>query len=662
MTARTTNHYVVGISLGPVGGFIGAGRRSRDLWYGSRWVAEVTRFVTKNLVVLFAERLELVMPLPDRIGKSFLESHKGPTISNHIVAHVHETNEQEITNALTQLRSAVHAFVADEIKNLAQDSRFRDIASADILRQQADAIRAGDFIEFYAAAALLDSSAGDRAEALARAEVHQRIDGLKQIRSYLIPSSEPGRPKSSMDAGWDSVLFETSGKDDWKRLEFLRAKRGIRHEERLDAIGLLRRRALFDDADAELPVLPFPPLARVTVDPWIEGVSRGSPQVMHRIALTLDRKRRTHADALTLVTSPCREPGKDLDTIPTIFGYDPSLFFEGGLEALQRSLEQMAKGKRRMQALGPTPTPRLSTNLGDIGDAIRGANDLLGQIRGDVGVLHRDYGAPNAYYALIEADGDGIGAVIQGSEGWNLTSLLDKLYEFADKSWGVVERHGGAAFYIGGDELAAYLPLDKAFGSIRELAKLFDDLVGKTACESGILPENQPSLSFGMVVAHVKDDLRSVRRRVRDALRDAKNERRTKKTGRGYLEIVESVRGASDRHFSGPVELLAKDIETWCTSLQTNREFSLTMVQAWRELLHQGFSGEQLIALVHADLIERAKRAERAVDENLKRRLQACGIAPEEQVEQLIHEILFASRLAEVKAQRDPQRTTKETV
>ncbi len=41
--------FVLALSIGPVAHFIAAGRRSRDLWYGSTWLSKTTIEVAKYL-------------------------------------------------------------------------------------------------------------------------------------------------------------------------------------------------------------------------------------------------------------------------------------------------------------------------------------------------------------------------------------------------------------------------------------------------------------------------------------------------------------------------------------------------------------------------------------------------------------------------------------
>ncbi|HHO56021.1 MAG TPA: hypothetical protein ENK21_06495, partial [Trueperaceae bacterium] len=46
---NVSQKYLLAIALGPVQGFITSARRSRDLWYGSFLLSEMSKFVAKSL-------------------------------------------------------------------------------------------------------------------------------------------------------------------------------------------------------------------------------------------------------------------------------------------------------------------------------------------------------------------------------------------------------------------------------------------------------------------------------------------------------------------------------------------------------------------------------------------------------------------------------------
>jgi len=83
--------YVLALSVGPVGSFIAAGRRSRDLWYGSTWLSETTRKVA--VLLRDAQGVELLLPTAKRLqfveeGGQDLDHDRGRRISNKVLALV----------------------------------------------------------------------------------------------------------------------------------------------------------------------------------------------------------------------------------------------------------------------------------------------------------------------------------------------------------------------------------------------------------------------------------------------------------------------------------------------------------------------------------------------------------------------------------------------
>ncbi|TMQ14200.1 MAG: hypothetical protein E6J91_16060 [Deltaproteobacteria bacterium] len=144
-----SDRHALAVALGPVSSFIAAGRRSRDLWYGSRFLSEVTRIAANALE---DQGVELLVPLPGQLHTSFLapESYQGPTISNKILG-ILATDKVAPRDVLRATERQVRASVAKEMKRLLDDPRLVRVIVRDYVRKQAEAIEHGDFVEFYAA-------------------------------------------------------------------------------------------------------------------------------------------------------------------------------------------------------------------------------------------------------------------------------------------------------------------------------------------------------------------------------------------------------------------------------------------------------------------------------------------------------------------------------
>lgn len=675
-----SGRHVLAAALGPVGSFIAAGRRSRDLWYGSRFLSEVTRIAAKALE---AQGVELVIPLSTQLHASFLdsESYQGPTISNKILGFLTtcDVGPREVLRATERV---VRAFVATEMKGLLDERRLDRVIVREYVRKQAEAIEHGDFVEFYGAWAAIDDGPDTEARAITRAS--RLLAGRKATRTFTAPAVVgAGVPKSSLDPGRDSVLIELDPRSPdevqvARRLDARRARAGIRPEERLDAVALARRRATFQTTDANLGKLPFPSLGRVALDPWIEGALAGAPEAMTRVVDTLaqlDEEAARGDAALFFLSSPVRDPGPR-QTLAAVrrFGYDPNVLFEHGLSALRNALD----APRRL-SVHPSGEHELSQDVGDtvLEQSFDRAHRALQDLADPVAELHRKRGVPQPYYALLEADGDGVGRLLtRASTDKVRQRLVQALYEFSTKAWHVIEAHQGCAFYVGGDELAAYLPVDRAVSAVAALAAAFASIVGGVAADllpAAVTELGPATLTSGVAIAHVRDDLREVRAHAHRALEDAKARRRevldgALKTGGqldpkdwGWAVVRELPRAGSTRHSGGRAAEVAKFHELLCALLEAD-EISLSLAHA---LLADAQAMERPdkqtfgLALAQARLGQKDRRSDRGragTPELAQLQQRLTKATSWGDVRDLAAEILLAERVVRVKQQRDPER------
>lgn len=645
---------VIAVALGPVSSFIAGGRRSRDLWYGSRFLSEATRRAAEVLVKAGAR---LDYPLPARLGQRFTEKHEGPTISNKILCRM---DTEDPRHALADAEAAARTFLANEIRAIASDKRTRRIAVAKDLEAQAVAVEAGDFLELYAAW----TPDTQTPEAVNRA--FRLLDARKRTRTFQAPSwTRPGVGKSSLDPGRDTVLVEIDAREHpaavlW--LDVMRAQAYVRPEERLDGVGLARRRAIFRIPDAELPALQFPSLARVALDPWIEGAWKQQHSDLAKVRDLLQdlHEKRPNRDVspLFLLTSPVRDPQPAIQ-----FGFDPEIFLENAVAALRRSLGDMSrKGRPSVVPHGDPPAAEQvrSDHLESVLEAAKGT---LERLSAPIANLHRARGVPIPYVAILAADGDGIGAKIaEASTRGASLPLVSALYRFADAAWKMIADHGGCAFYVGGDELTAYLPVDVALVAARDLAELF-------RAEMANVKEGA-SLSVGVAVGHVKEDMRALRARAQGALGAAKERRRARDLAAGHLAVAEEPRGGPSRMFAGAIqdvvaqhlgfrELLALG-EGQGLSLATAHHL-LELAERFKPPNPPPGSGEEEtggdlgLALAHASVLRKIERADKGPLPAIVTAIRACEHWRD--VRELAAEILFAERALRIADQRrrDPE-------
>lgn len=124
-------------------------------------------------------------------------------------------------------------------------------------------------------------------------------------------------------------------------------------------------------------------------------------------------------------------------------------------------------------------------------------NDFLGKYMPD---------AP--YIAFICADGDKMGAALSTMKSADEHREFSRnLSSFAGEAEKVINEYNGSCIYTGGDDVMAFLPLDKALPCARELHDLFGKIMGQYGA----------SLSVGVSIAHSMENLAQLLQYGRDA-------------------------------------------------------------------------------------------------------------------------------------------------
>lgn len=561
--------WVLAFSIGPVGGFIGGGRRSRDLWWGSTWVSECTLAVARalpeqGLILPSAQRMKKLLDGPsalDEGGNDTTSRRYGGRISNHVLACVEAPDRESLMTLVRTCEAAAHKHLADQLlkaRRSVENRGGRSLASIRLVlddaffEAQVQAIRKGEFVELFAAWT-------PRKENLAESisSVRKLLDARKTARLFDAPATtRRGRRKSDLDAGRDSVLHPSRESDaeavgSAAAVQHLARRRlGIGTDEELDAVGLARRIAVFRRDKSVAPGLgrlPFPPITRTAADPWLRQVS-ADPETRPALETVKGILREAKEDEIFFTwCSPALDPEvswEDRNQRPECFPFDTTFLMEDGLESLEREVRRVGRRLHDRREVEETL-------------------DFLARLTKPVRDLQGAYGPPPPYFALLFMDGDGVGSAIAGAgTDAELRDLVEQLDRYADTAEPMLrERFFGRAFYVGGDDLAAYLSVDKALGAAIALADYFREHVR---------PAGKPlTLSAGIVLGHAKADLRALRRQAQDALSEAKKlraqqaRRDPKAAEEGWLQIVELPRSGSSRSCAGPLRELAERMQRW---------------------------------------------------------------------------------------------------
>jgi CRISPR-associated protein Cmr2 len=439
----STANEVLVLWFGPVQGFVAASRKTRDLTLGSRLLSDLAVAAGRGLHGVPGV-VQMVVPPPEA-----LVSGDGAGVSNKLVLVVEGDRVEEVATAAREAAGER----LQQIKEAALKRVPRDAVDLSAVEAQVER-----FLEFAWASAPLPSTEGF-GEARRRAE--ELLDGRKALRDFLPYFGTGNAEKASVDGRLPGVIA------DGRKLR----RRGpgvIKQGEQLDAMGLVRR---FWRAPR---VQSVPSTAGIAVKPWLRAIE-SSPA---------DRARLERAEQ-------AREAL--MEAIRTHLSSDPEL--EVFDEEYAWVLEDANVRKRDLDALPDVPFGTIEAEARTFENAV---DDLIN---------NREWpGRPTPYFAIITADGDGMGRAFTGlARADAQQTASQRLADFAGAVQRVGDRLDVHVAYAGGDDLLALAPLDQALPFIRQVRQEFEGV-------REAFPDPAPTLSVGLAIVHEGDSLgRSIR-------------------------------------------------------------------------------------------------------------------------------------------------------
>jgi CRISPR-associated protein Cmr2 len=515
--------YLLTISIGPVQDFITTARRSRDLWFGSWLLSEISRAAAKkiaddcgrdSLVFPAVRNDEDLNPVNyDEHGE--LISGSAFSVVNKIVALVDAEPHQlcEGTHGDKGIRQAMQNRL-EEIREQAYKG-----LNGKYFDEQAAKKQVADLVEFYWAACPVKEDLSDYP--IAREEAEALLAARKHLRNFEQVTTNPSdaigwasdRPKSSLDGLRETVIRKIAYDELSK--EELREQVGARQGEQLCGVGLLKRRgnrrgdgSFFSTSH----VAALPLLSQLTnkaaTDEYICELARLLEVIDEMPAVTTLPASKVRALQEKVGFVPRRAATKVHDA----FGrWDGHLLFE---ERLREFFEEDDRGKQK---------------LGRAQEALRVfLKKALNSTK------------PKAYYALLHADGDRMGEALDARQSKEEHQAMSEgLSEFSGRVRLIVEEeYGGSLVYSGGDDVLAFVPLHNALFCARSLA---DDFHSKLK-DFKTKELRSPTLSVGIAVGHHLDPLQDTLELARQAEKTAKNQVK----GKNALAIIVSKRSGAD--------------------------------------------------------------------------------------------------------------------
>lgn len=526
------DNYLFEVSIGPVQDFIASARRTRDLKFGSWLLSELSKAAAKQIA---DSQGKLIFPSPQ--NESELQAYTPLNVANKIIAH--------ITGSPQTLGELVHVAVKTRLVSITEDA-YKGLGYFNklVAGQQVE-----DLVEFAWVAVPYNAHAGEYQTK--RQQLEALLSARKNTRNFqAVPWGLP-IPKSSITGQLESVIDESlypssrsrlTPKEERENLEKSRNlynRYGAGPAERLSGVDLLKRHGNFSKNTKEnsstIPdntVSGFPSTSHVAALPFLKRLDHIPPEDKSR-AKELWTKYIAQLSALK------EGDNKKLDRIPHGFkhhtilqDYDGSLLFEERWVDLFENFVDMQKIKE---------DKRIKPAQDALKDFFLFADEVLGKKR------------PSPYYALLLADGDNMGKVIdhqtEESEHRQLSQTLDG---FATEATQIVKDHDGVLVYAGGDDVLALLPLHQVLYCAKKLADTFNNRLSsfKDAYD------NQSTLSVGIAIIHHLSPLRDALSTARAAEKQAKQV-----DGKNALAVIINKRSGGERTIAAQWDSLYKYLE-----------------------------------------------------------------------------------------------------
>nr|WP_321352788.1 type III-B CRISPR-associated protein Cas10/Cmr2 [uncultured Methanoregula sp.] len=627
-----TDHLYV-LALGPVQDFIAAARTTRDLWFGSHLLSEISKAAAWKIAedggMLIFPALEKGDPdlNPGKDSNAF-------NVANIILAELPEgMNPEDINKAAKDAAQKRWMFFAEVARGAAGTA-----VDEAIWKEQIN-----DVIEFYSAWVPFTDIKQYQST---RTRLMRLLAARKSTRNFEPAKSHWGNEKSSLDGARDSVLKKES---DLQRDLIIRMR--LKESEELCAVGLTKRLGSGN--------VSFPSVVRVAVDPWIRGIV-DSKNVE---AIKILEKIREICERNTTIAS--KYSGKLYKDFP----YDSQILFPDRLNAMKKTSERkQGKGKSWMNYLDEGDRKDLDSIKEHLIRLQRkGTND-----KNEIGF---GFGEPNPYLAVLVADGDQMGKAISAiDDSERHREFSTQLSKFAREAKKIIEDPSGLSgedgtpkrsahgcvVYTGGDDVLAFLPADTCIATARALHEKFAKLLNGFPLDPKNETGKTPSLSVGIAIVHSLEPLEDILAYGRDA------EKAAKKPDRNGLAVHLHTRGGGDptkireqwspTSTSGNSMSIDQRLEKWVNlhiadDFPDGAAYDLQQLaedyKAWKPPIPPNLLEKDVTRLLAR---KRAGSGTRAINEDDLKKLTA-GIHQHEDLKRRAEELVLTRRIAEVTRQ-----------
>jgi CRISPR-associated protein Cmr2 len=604
--------YLIALAIGPVQDFIAAARRTRDLWFGSYVLSEVSKAAAR---ALHANGATLIFPAPHNPVID-LQLDTSLNVANKLLAKADTADPHALVGkAKEAARTCWRELAQNVLEGLIK--KYSQYGVQFHVRKEIWDAQVDDVLELFAAWVKVDGK--EYSEARTRLDtVLAARKNTRDFKPSKVSELGYGLPKSSLDGLRETVLPE-------KELpKWLKRKIGLNPGEQLDCPGVVKR--LGGDPDR---VDQFTSISRITLDPWLRGIE----------GLGSDLK--PLCDALEPLVSDglvTRVKGNRNDQDKSIYAslpYDGQLLYPFRLKAARSSIEK--------------ESTEANLNQDKAGVLVR-----LDQLSKAMQPFLKCFGEPSPYVAVLHADGDRMGELLDAMKTAEQHQQVSQaLAAFAQRVSEIVRGYRGHCIYSGGDDVLALMPLARVIACARALHDAFAEALRAL---SGQVGKETPTLSVGIAIGHLLEPRGRLLDLARAAEKLAKGVKFKDKAQQrdGVALILEPHSGATievrDRWDNKPDERFAKWVDVHLNDLLPDKAV-YDLREAARELAWAQKGHAHLIECETRRILSRkqAARGKEQVTKDLRNKLadeaKRLGLAT------LANELLIARRLAEAAAQ-----------
>ncbi|PAE89152.1 type III-B CRISPR-associated protein Cas10/Cmr2 [Shouchella clausii] len=444
-----TEKKLMNFSIGPVQEFIAQARKTRDLWFGSFVLSEISKEAAIRLAEVY--NADLIFPyLDQKILKTSVEELK---VANKVVALVSTNDPRSVA---LDVRKAVNRKWLEFAKE-AKD-QLGDVVIGPMWDRQVK-----DLIEFYAVWSRFDEEQ-DYQKIWMKTE--QLMSARKTLRDFKQnePADLLGDIKSSLDGGRESVL-KISRYTDYQ-------KYGIKKSEHLDAISLVKRMSRYILNDRK----DFKSVCEIAFLQFLEEIE---------IEGSLNEKLKVHEKQIKSILRHYRLIPEEPYELKDLYNY----YYP---ERMEEAITEIIPKQRFSEMLRNNENTVISNCIKDLTDVLENFYKGLGK-------------RPTSYYALIVGDGDRMGDCLRSMiTVEEHQKFSQKLSQFASNVERIVtNNYRGQMIYSGGDDLMALLPLNNCLNAVQRIQQAFSKQMKDTGLDSSICP----TLSVGVAIVHMIEPL-----------------------------------------------------------------------------------------------------------------------------------------------------------